>query len=73
MKFTYSNGNDDDWKCQYRVSVLDGAGKEIASENGRQPSTGTRKRDTNRVSVSLRTLDFPRAATLRVRVLARPD
>ncbi len=73
MKFTYSNRDDDDWKCTYRVQVLDDQGKEIGSGVQERTLNGTEAGDTNRVSVKMRTLDFPKAARLRVRILAHPD
>jgi len=73
LKFTYSNRDDDDWKCIYRVAVLDDDGREIGSGVQERTLNGTEAADTNRVSVKMRTLDFPKAAKLRVKILARPD
>ncbi len=73
VKFTYSNRDDDDWKCLYRVWVLDDAGREIGSGVQERTLNGTEAADTNRVSVQMKTLDFPRAAKLRVKVVAHPD
>ena len=73
VKFTYMNRDDNDWKCIYRVSVLDDGGREIGSGVQERTLNGTEAGDTNRVSVKMRTLDFPKAVKLRVRILARPD
>jgi serine/threonine-protein kinase len=73
LKFTYSNRDDDDWKCIYRVQVLDDQGKEIGLGVQDRTLNGTEAGDTNRVSVKMKTLDFPRAAKIRVKILARPD
>ncbi len=73
VKFTYSNRDDDDWKCVYRVQVLDDKGLEIGSGVQERKLNGTEAGDTNRVSVEMRTVDFPRAAKLRVKILANPD
>jgi serine/threonine-protein kinase len=73
VKFTYMNRDDNDWKCTYRVEVLDDQGKAIGSGVQERTLNGTEAGDTNRVSVKMRTLDFPRAAKLRVRILASPD
>ena len=73
LKFTYANRDDDDWKCTYRVQVLDDQGKEIGSGVQERTLNGTEAGDTNRVSVKMRTLDFPKATRLRVRILAHPD
>jgi serine/threonine-protein kinase len=73
FKFTYTNRDDDDWKCTYRVSVLDANGREIGSGEREAGLSGTEAGDTNRVTVKMRTLDFPKAARLKVRIFARPD
>ena len=73
VRFTYMNRDDNDWKCTYRVQVLDEHGKEIGSGVQERTLNGTEAGDTNRVSVKMRTLDFPKAARLRVRILAHPD
>ena len=73
VKFTYSNRDDDDWKCMYRVQVLDAAGAEIGSGAQERTMKGTEAADTNRVSVKMRTMDFPRAAKLKIRITAHPD
>jgi len=73
VKFTYTNRDDDDWKCIYRVQVLDDQGKELGSGVQERTLSGTEAGDTNRVSVEMRTVDFPKAAKLRVKILARPD
>ncbi|MBI5441108.1 MAG: protein kinase [Deltaproteobacteria bacterium] len=73
LKFTYANRDDDDWKCSYRVSLLDDGGREIGSGVQDRTMNGTEAGDTNRVSVKLRTIDFPKVVKLRVRILARPD
>jgi len=73
VKFTYVNRDDDDWKCTYRVTLLDDGGREIGSGVQERTLNGKEAGDTNRVSVKMRTIDFPRAVKLRVRILARPD
>mgnify|MGYP001011416632 FL=1 len=73
IKFAYVNRDDDDWKCVYRVQVLDAAGNEIGSGVQERTLNGTEANDTNRVAVKMRTIDFPKAARLRVRILAKPD
>ncbi len=73
LKFTYANRDDDDWKCIYRVAVLDDDGREIGSGVQERTLNGTEAGDTNRVSVKMRTVDFPKAAKLRIRILAHPD
>ncbi len=73
LKFSYANRDDDDWKCTYRVAVLDDDGREIGSGVQERTLNGTEASDTNRVSVKMRTLDFPKAAKLRIRILAHPD
>ena len=73
VKFAYVNRDDDDWKCVYRVQVLDAAGNEIGSGVQERTLNGTEANDTNRVAVKMRTADFPKAARLRVRIVAKPD
>ncbi len=73
LKFAYVNRDDDDWKCVYRVQVLDDAGREIGSGVQERTLNGTEANDTNRVAVKMRTADFPKAVKLRVRILAKPD
>ncbi|MBK9965340.1 MAG: serine/threonine protein kinase [Holophagales bacterium] len=73
VKFTYMNRDDNDWKCTYRVSLLDDGGHEIGSGVQERTLNGTEAGDTNRVSIKMKTLDFPRVARLRVRILAAPD
>ncbi len=73
VKFTYMNRDDNDWKCTYRVSLLDDGGREIGSGVQERTLNGTEAGDTNRVSVKIKTLDFPKAAKLRVKILAKPD
>ncbi len=73
VKFTYMNRDDDDWKCTYRVTVLDEGGREIGSGEREATLNGSEASDTNRVSVKMRTIDFPKAAKLKVRVFAHPD
>jgi len=73
LKFTYTNRDDDDWKCTYRISVLDANGREIGSGTQERTLNGTEAGDTNRATVQMRTLDFPKAAKLKVRILANPD
>ena len=73
VKFTYTNRDDEDWSCTYRVTVLDAEGREIGSGVQKRSLGGSEAGDTNRVSVKMRAADFPRAAKLRVRILANPD
>ncbi|MDZ7578215.1 MAG: hypothetical protein U0904_08595 [Candidatus Nanopelagicales bacterium] len=73
LKVKYSNRNTRAWKCQYRMAVLDDAGREIGSGERIATLDGEEKDDTNRVSVKMLTLDFPKAAKLRIEVSARPD
>ncbi len=73
VKFTYTNRDDDDWSCTYRVTVLDAEGREIGSGVQKRSLGGSEAGDTNRVSVKMRAVDFPRATKLRVRILANPD
>ena len=73
LKFAYMNRDDDDWKCVYRVQVLDASGNEIGSGVQERTLNGTEANDTNRVAVKMRTADFPKAARLRVRIVAKPD
>ncbi len=73
VKFAYTNRDDEDWSCTYRVTVLDAEGREIGSGVQKRSLGGSEAGDTNRVSVKMRVADFPRAAKLRVRILANPD
>ena len=73
VKFAYTNRDDEDWSCTYRVTVLDAEGREIGSGVQKRSLGGSEAGDTNRVSVKMRAADFPRAAKLRVRILANPD
>jgi serine/threonine-protein kinase len=73
VKFTYTNRDDDDWSCTYRVTVLDAEGREIGAGVQKRSLGGSEAGDTNRVSVKMRAADFSRAAKLRVRILANPD
>jgi len=73
VKFSYTNRDDEDWSCTYRVTVLDAEGREIGSGVQKRSLGGSEAGDTNRVSVKMRAADFPRAAKLRVRILANPD
>jgi hypothetical protein len=70
---TYSNHDNRDWKGQYVVTVLDEKGEEIGAGQRDVSLDEGEKGDTHRLSVTMRTIDFPRAAKLRVRVVARPD
>ncbi len=74
LKFAYSNQGKQEWKCKYSLVVLDDKGAEIGSGEREASLGGSEKTDTNRVSVKMKTLDFPKAVNLRVRVvLARAD
>lgn len=68
VKFTYSNQGNSEWKCTYHVAVLDDKGVEIGQGEREASLNKAEKSDTNRVSVKVRTHDFPRAAKLRVSV-----
>ncbi len=68
LKFTYANQVKQEWKCKYHVVVLDDKGVEIGSGERKAGLNEEQKSDTNRVSVKMRTLDFPKAAKLRIRV-----
>lgn len=70
---TYTNRDNKDWKGTYTVSVLDEKGDEIGTGQREVSLDEGEIGDTHRVGVTMRTLDFPRASKLRVRVLARPD
>ena len=73
VKLTYTNRDDEDWTCRYRVWVLDAEGREIGSGERDAGLSGDEAGDTNRVVVKMKAIDFPRAAQLRVRISARPD
>lgn len=73
VKFTYTNRDADDWKCTYRVTILDAGGREIGTGIQERTMNGGEAGDTNRVSVKMRTMDFPRAAKIKVKILAHPD
>lgn len=73
MKFTSSNRGKKDWKGQYRVAILDDKGKEIGSgEREASIDEGDTSAKT-RISVKMRTLDFPSAAKLSLRVTPQPN
>ena len=73
LTFRYSNRGMKTWKCRYHVDILDESGKEIGTgEQTRRLGKGQTD-DTNGVSVKMRTLDFPKAAKLRVRVQVQRD
>ncbi len=74
LKFVYSNDSgDDEFKCHYVVAVLDADGK-VLGENDRHASLNKdQSHDTNKLSVKIRTLDYPRARSLRVRLTITPD
>jgi len=73
LKFTYANRGKKDWKCQYRVAILNEKGEDIGLGEQEGSLDGGEKAETNSVSVKMRTLDFPSAVKLRVRALARPN
>lgn len=73
LKVKYSNRNTRDWKGHYRVAILDEAGKELGVGERNASFDGGEKADSNRVSVKMLTLDFPKAAKLRLEVSARPE
>lgn len=68
VKFTYSNPGKQEWSCKYQVAILDDKGVEIGTGERVASLGGEQKSDTNRVSVKMKTLDFPKAAKLRVHV-----
>jgi len=73
VKFTYTNRGKQSWHCQYDVAILDDAGQEIGSGARRAKLGGSEDDDTHRVSVKIKTLDFPKAAKMRIRLAPRPD
>lgn len=74
LKFTYANQGKSKWKCKYSFAILDDKGAEIGSGEKEASLGGEEKSDTNRVSMKMKTLDFPKAVNLRVRVvLTRAD
>lgn len=73
VRFTYANPDKKNWKCQYRAAVLDEKGEELGFGEREADLDKRQAADTNDVDVTMRTLDFPRAAKLSVRVRARPD
>jgi formylglycine-generating enzyme required for sulfatase activity len=73
VKFTYANPDKKTWKCQYRVAVLDEKGEEVGFGEREVDLDKRQTADTNGVDVTMRTLDFPRAAKLSVSVRTRPD
>lgn len=69
VKITNENQYKKTWKGQYRVEILDDKGTEIGFREWAVSLGGGEKADTNRASVKIKALDFPRAAKIRVRVL----
>ena len=74
LRFTYTNRDIKNWKCDYSVVLLDEKGAELASGEESEAHLDKRKEgDTNDVTVKLRTLDFPVVSKLSIRVLPRPN
>lgn len=73
LSFTYSNRGLKTWKCRYHVDILDESGTEIGTGERNARLGKGQSDDTNGVSVKMRTLDFPKAAKLRVRVQVQRD
>ncbi|MBL0314041.1 MAG: hypothetical protein IPP78_15375 [Holophagaceae bacterium] len=73
VKITNENQYKKTWKGRYRVEILDDKGAEIGLREWEVSLGGGEKADTNRASVKMKALDFPRAARLRVRVLWRSN
>lgn len=74
VTFTYANADDEhDYKCDYGVSLLDGAGREVgAGQQDRSLNKGERS-DTNRMSVKGRTADFKSVRSMRLRFRMEAD
>lgn len=73
LSFTYSNRGMKTWKCRYHVDILDEKGNEIGTGERNARLGKGESGDTNGLSVKMRTLDFPKAAKLRVRVQVQRD
>lgn len=74
VTFTYANADEEhDYKCDYGVTLLDGAGRELGSgEQGRSLNKGERS-DTNRMSVKGRTADFKSVRSMRLKFRMEAD
>lgn len=74
VTFTYANADEDhDYKCDYGVTLLDGAGREVgAGEQGRSLNKGERS-DTNRMSVKGRTADLRSVRSMRLKFRMEAD
>ena len=70
-RFYYSNPDDRDWLCVYRVSILDDSGQEIGS--GERQATLDKKQssDTNDVRVTVQAAAFERATKIRIALQQR--
>lgn len=71
VEFTYTNRSSKDYNCKYVVTILDEAGQEIGSGEREAHLEAEEEDDTNQVSVRMRTLDFPKAAKLRIQTETR--
>lgn len=71
VEFTYTNRSSKDYKCRYTVTVLDEAGQELGSGEREAHLEAEEEDDTNGVAVRIRTLDFPKAAKLRIQTVTR--
>lgn len=71
VEFTYTNRSSKDYKCKYQVTVLDEDGRELGSGEREAHLESEEENDTNRVSVSMRTIDFPKAVKLRIQTTMR--
>ncbi len=71
LEFTYTNRSSKDYKCKYVVTILDEAGQEIGSGEREAHLEAEEEDDTNGVTVRMRTLDFPKAAKLRIQTVTR--
>lgn len=73
LTFRYSSRAMKAWKCRYHVDILDENGKEIGTGERNARLGKGQSDDTNGLSVKMRTVDFPRAAKLRVRFQVQRD
>ena len=73
VRFTYANPEKRNWKCMYHVAILDDKGEEVGSGERDADLDKRQASDTNDIDLKMRTLDFPRAAKLSVRVRPRPS
>lgn len=69
VTLTYSNRENNDWKCEYVVTVLDDAGEEIGAGKRTVSLDEGEIGDTHRVGLTMRTADLAKASRLRVQVV----